>query len=73
MYICLYDCESNLRAALAAVGAADEVDMAAAVLVTTAIPALERLHDGQTNKHGDQRSALMENEEGVEKSSKRKS
>ena len=35
--------EKNLRAAFAAVGAADELDVTAAVFVATTIPALESL------------------------------
>jgi hypothetical protein len=39
--------EANLGAALAAVGAANEFHVAAAVLVASAIPALERLRRGK--------------------------
>lgn len=42
--------EKNLGTAFAAVGAADELDVTAAVLVATTIPALESLPIGDTDK-----------------------
>lgn len=42
--------EKNLGTAFAAVGAADELDVTAAVLVATTIPALESLQIGDTDK-----------------------
>lgn len=42
--------QKNLGTAFAAVGAADELDVTAAVLVATTIPALESLPIGDTDK-----------------------
>ena len=45
MYVRIYIEREDLRAAFAAVGAANELDMAAAVLVAATVPSLESLHN----------------------------
>ena len=45
MYVRIYIEREDLRAAFAAVGAANELDMAAAVLVAATVPSLESRHN----------------------------
>lgn len=61
--------QKNLGTAFAAVGAADELDVTAAVLVATTIPALESLQIGDTDKERERLEQWMkqaEMEEGDE-------